>query len=182
MERLNLNTMSTGLIHTILDSAYEKSKAKPKRKNNRLIFRLPKIFGVVGWIGFTPGLLVLIYGLVNYNKDNFGSQLGIFGILSGTGLIVIALYQIMRVEITKQGITKTSMIGTKKFIDWKNINNVVYKKGAQELLIKSHDTKIRCNLYLVGFYDLVEIIEKKTRITKTDMKIPSEIITQHNTR
>ena len=77
--------MSTGLIHTILDSAYEKSKAKPKRKNNKLIFRLPKIFGVVGWIGFTPGLLVLIYGLVNYNKDNFGSQLGIFGILSGTG-------------------------------------------------------------------------------------------------
>jgi len=174
--------MSTGLIHTILDSAYEKSKAKPKRKNNKLIFRLPKIFGLVGWIGFTPGLLVLIYGLINYNKDNFGSQLGIFGILSGTGLIVIALYHVMQIEISKQGITKTSMIGTKKHIDWKSIIDVVYKKGAQELLIKSNDTKIRCNLYLVGFYDLIDLIEKKTKITKTDMKIPNEIITQHNTR
>lgn len=172
--------MSSGLIHTILDSAYEKSKAKPKRINNKLIFKLPKIFGVVGWIGFTPGLLVLIYGLVNYNKDNFGSQLGIFGILSGTGLIVIALYYIMRVEFSQQGITKTSMIGTKKFIDWKEIKFVKYKKGAQELLIKSHDTTIRCNLYLVGFYDLIDIIEKKTKITKAEMNIPTEIITQHN--
>jgi len=63
--------MSTGLIHTIHNSAYEKSKAKPKQKNNKLIFILPKMFGVVGWIGFTPRLIVLIYGL--YNKDNFGS-------------------------------------------------------------------------------------------------------------
>lgn len=174
--------MSTGLIHTILDSAYEKSKSKPKRKNNKLIFRFPKIFGVVGWIAFTPGLLVLLYGIIHYNKDNFGSQLGIFGILGGTGLIVIVMYHIMRVEISKRGITKTSIIGTKKFIDWKEIKFVKYKKVAQELLIKSQDNTIRCNLYLVGFYELIEIVEKKTKITKSDMKIPTEIITQHNTR
>lgn len=174
--------MSTGLIHTILDSAYEKSKAKPKRKNNNLIFILPKIFGIIGWISVIPGLMVLIYGLIEYDKENFGSQLGIFGLFGGIGLILISLRRIMKVVISKQGITKTSMIGTKRFIDWKDIKLVKYKKGAQELLIKSHDTTIRCNLYLVGFYDLIEIIEKKTRIRKTDMNIPTEIITQHNNK
>lgn len=49
--------MSAGLIHTIINSAYEKSKAKPKRKNDKLIFRLPKIFGIVGWIGFATWII-----------------------------------------------------------------------------------------------------------------------------
>ncbi len=173
--------MPTGLIHTILDNAYEKSKTKPKRKNKKLIFVLPKVFGVIGWISFIPGLLILIYGLIDYNKENIGTQFGLFGLFGGLGLLLICLRRVMRIVVSNKGITKTSMIGTKKYIDWREIRSVKYKKVAQELVIKSQNKKIRCNLYLVGFYGLVEIIEKKTKITKTDMNIPTEIITQHNT-
>ena len=172
--------MPAGLTNTIIDYAYKKSKAKPKRKNNKLIFVLPKVFGVVGWICFIPGLLILLFGLIDFNKENIGTQIGLFGLFGGIGLILIVLRRVMRVVISNKGITKTSMIGTKKYIDWKDIRLVKYKKVAQELLIQSNDKKIRCNLYLVGFNDLIEIIEKKTKITKTDMNIPKEITTQHN--
>lgn len=169
--------MKIGFPNIIMDYAYEKSKAKPIRKKKELIFVLPKIIGIVGWVSFIPGLLILIYGLIDFNIVNIGTQIGLFG---GLGLILICLRRVMRIVISNKGITKTSMIGTKKYIDWREVRSVKYKKVAQELVIKSHAKKVRCNLYLVGFNDLVEIIEKKTKITKTDMKIPTEIITQHH--
>jgi hypothetical protein len=79
--------MKIGFPNIIMDYAYEKSKAKPIRKKKELILVLPKIIGIVGWISFIPGLLILIYGLIDYDTENIGTQIGLFGLFGGLGLL-----------------------------------------------------------------------------------------------
>lgn len=153
---------------------YAASKKKPKEDaEGNKILRLPIFYPILGSISMIGGLLVLMYGLLNYESDEFIFVFLIFLMLCGLGVPLLLMGTIYKITLTPDHLEQTSMLGKKKLITWPEIMTASYGNISMELKIKSHDKKITAHMHLVGFPYLIRQIESYTQLKRKDMGLPN---------
>ena len=165
--------MTFGTIMALLMWLYEQSsrRAPVITSSGYQLLRLPKMMGVIGVVALGVGAGVVIYGLINFNKEDLLYIFLSFLLFGGLGMLLILETYVAKILLTEDSIIRINMLGRKKQILWKDIQNIKYNSTTMELKISSNTTKITCHRYLMGFYHLVRAILDKTPYTLEQLKI-----------
>lgn len=170
MESFFVYTITGVVIAIIMYFLNTVSKAKPiQTMEGDEVFKLPLFYGILGIIAFAAGLWILIYGLINYNPEEFLWMLISCVFIGGLGGLLILQQWVSKVILTENEIIKVTMSGKNKILAWGEITEIKFNAFSSELKVKSKNTSIKCHMHLVGFPSLVEKLEMKTGITKKQM-------------
>lgn len=164
------------IVSILMAYLYSASKKAPKRnKDNDIILQLPKLYLWVGIIVLIAGMGLFIFAsfFANGTDKTLASISGIIAII--TGLILFSKAYIAHIKITDTGIVETTMFGKVNEMKWKEIKDFSFGKVSSELKIISSDNTIKAHMHLVGFQDLVSILEQKTGKSRLDKGIPDGV-------
>ncbi len=133
---------------------------------------MPFFYTILGGIAAFGGFSILIYGLITMEPDEFIFLFLIFLFGAGLGIPLLLMGTIFKIVLTPDYIKQINMVGTTKIIKWNEIETIDFNKVTQELKIKSITSKIKAHMHLIGFYDLLNEIDIKTKFNQADLKIP----------
>lgn len=168
-----ISTICIAIICSLVFNYLSKlSKRAPLSLNSGdKLLKLPLFYGVTGIIGFTFGLAIIVYGLIDYDEENILPQLFIFLFIGGMSAILILQQWVIKTIMTDTELIKINAFGKERKIKWEEINSVKFNPFTLELKIKSEHCKIKCHYHLIGFPLLVEKLEQATGMSKAEMGI-----------
>jgi hypothetical protein len=173
-----LKFLSIAWLVTLLMNYFKKtSKRTPGAdKKGNIVLKLSMVYGIIGLLSFILGAAVLVYGLIEYDPEDIGAQIGIFVLFGGLGFLVILITLTHRIFISDKEITQRTILGKRKSIMWEDIKNAKFNPASDYLVIMSDEKKIRCEPFLIGFPVLVKMLEDKVGIKLEQLEIPESRI------
>ncbi len=126
------------------------------------IYRLPKLYGIIGLISVVIGLIPLVVGLVDFSIETLKTVSFLFLLFGGLGMLLILMTWVHKIMISEENIIQKNMLGKIKIVKFSEIEKIRFNTITTELIIKSSNGKIRCHENLVGFSQLVNTLVKKT--------------------
>jgi len=126
------------------------------------IYRLPKLYGIIGLISIGIGLIPLIAGLVDFSIETLKTVAFLFLLFGGLGMVLVLMTWVHKIMISGEIIIQKNMLGKIKTVKFSEIEKIRFNNITNELIIKSSNGKIRCHENLVGFDQLVNTLVEKT--------------------
>jgi hypothetical protein len=169
-----LKYLSIVWLVTLLMNYFKKTSKKTPAADEKgnIVLKLSMVYGIIGLISFILGAAVLVYGLLEYDPEDIGAQIGIFILFGGLGFLLILITITHRIFISDKEITQRTILGKRKSIMWEDIKSAKFNPSSDYLVIMSDEKKIRCEPFLIGFPVLVKLLEDKAGIMLEQMEIP----------
>ena len=167
------NVLPVIIVSLVMVLLFAASKKKPKKdEKGNLILQLPKLYSIIGILVIIGGIGLLIFAFFFANEND--QILAIISSLVSViiGLLLFAKSYISYIKVTDLGIIETTMFGKQKEIRWNEIKDLSFGEVSLEMKITSSNKSIKAHIHLVGFYDLVSMLEEKTGKTKIQIGIP----------
>lgn len=156
----------TTLVLLVTYFARKASLKNPvKTQDGITIFRLPKLYGIIGLISVGIGLIPLIAGIADFSIETIKTVAFLFLLFGGLGMLLVLMTWVHKIMINEESIIQKNILGKIKTVKFTEIEKIRFNKITNELIIKSSNGKIRCHENLVGFSQLV-----RTLVEKTDFK------------
>lgn len=168
------NVLPAIVVSLVMVLLFKASKKKPKiDKEGNFILKLPKLYSILGLFTIAIGVALFIYDIFFANAED---KMTIF--IIGLSLILIGLPlfakgSISHIKLTNSAIIETTMFGKTKEIKWEEIKDVSFGKVSLELKIKSSDKSIKAHMHLIGFENLVLLLEEKVGKNRQEFGIPT---------
>ncbi len=166
MEGLSTTAIILIVVSAMMKFLIDASKKKPviDSEGNKIL-KLPRPYEIVGVTLSSTSLVVLIYGVVNFNPENILPQFIIFVLSGGLGFLLILLGRVYQVTFNDNEISARSIFGKSITIRWENIQEVKFSTASAELKINDGAHTIKCHQHLVGFRTMVDFLKTKLDIT-----------------
>ncbi len=178
------NALPVIVVSIVMVLLFKASKKNPKIDNEgNFILKLPKLYSVIGLLGIIIAVALFIYDIFFANAEDKMTifLIGLFFLL--LGLPLFAQGSISHIKLTNFAIIETSMLGKTKEIKWDEIKDVSFGKVSLELKIKSSDKSIKAHAHLIGFENLVLLLEEKLGKNRQEFGIPTNVMNdQHKLR
>lgn len=162
-----LTAVTVSVIMMLLFKASKKNAKNDGHGN--IILQLPKFYWILGAFALIIGLFLLVIAIFYVGNDdrNIVLAMSLGAILLGA--LLFAKGYISNIKISEESIVETSLLGKEKEIKWTEIESVSFGKVSLELKIKSNKKAIKAHVHLIGFPQLIEVVEAKTGITRQQM-------------
>lgn len=132
------------------------------------IYRLPKLYGIIGLISVGVGLIPLISVISDFSIETLKTVAFLFLLFGGLGMLLVLMTWIYKIMVSEEAIIQKNMLGKIKTVRFNEIEKIRFNKITTELIIQSTNGKIRCHENFVGFGHLVNILVKKTNFKRED--------------
>lgn len=166
-------SIAVSIALAFLTKSTEKSIDKDESGNFNL--KMNKLYGIIGIISVLFGLLFLIFIplTVGVNESEIWIVVILILLISfGLGIPCLMYYRNHRVIFNSNSIIVSNVFGKVKEIKWSDIIDVRYKAFSGLLILTTKIEQIKVHQHLVGLSNFVEFIEKKTKCTIKELKIP----------
>ncbi len=137
--------------------------------------RMNKLYGIMGIIGLVFGLIFLIFIPLTAEPNESGIWMVVILMLLifwGTGIPCLMYYQNHRVSFDDNSIVATSVYGKIREIKWTDIEDIKFKAMSGLLVLTTKDEKVKVHQHLIGLSKFIEFVEKKTKWTHKELKVP----------
>jgi hypothetical protein len=132
------------------------------------IYRLPKLYGIIGLISVGIGLIPLIVGMADFSMETLKTVIFLFLLFGGLGMLLVLMTWVHKIMISEEAIIQKNMLGKFKTVKFTEIEKIRFNIITTELIIKSSNGKIRCHENLVGFGQLVNTLVEKTNFKREE--------------
>ena len=157
-------------IMKYLANQSKKSAAKDAKGNTILI--LPALYGVMGVGGCILGFGIMIWGIIDFDREAFGAICFLFIMFGGLGAVMLSYRHIYRIKLTPEGIVKRSVMGQYKSMAWEDIKSVTYSHLMTEVKMSDGTNFIKCYVHVIGFESLVYELSNRLNMSRAEMGIP----------
>ena len=153
-----------------------KATGKPVEtdESGKFNLRMNKLYGIMGIAGLVFGLSFLIFlPLTSPNDSGIWIAIILMLLISwGTGIPCLMYYRNHKVSFSDNSIIATNVYGKMKEIKWSDISDIRFKALSGLLVLTTTNEQIKVHQHLVGLSKFVEYIEKKTKWTRKELKVP----------
>jgi uncharacterized membrane protein len=151
------------------------SKSVAIDQNGHYNLRMNKLYGIMGVIGLVFGLLFLIFLPLTvgiYDRDVWVGVILMLLIFWGTGIPCLMYYRNHRITFNENSVSVVNVYGKVNEIKWSSVLDIKFKALSGLLVLSTKDEIVKVHQHLVGLSEFVELIEKKTKWTRKDLKVP----------
>ncbi len=168
------NALPIIVVSIVMALLFKASKKNPKVDNEgNYILKLPKFYTIIGLFTIVIATALFIYDIFFANGEDKMIVFTIGLVLILIGLLLFSTGSISNIKLTNFAIIETNMFGKTKEIKWEDIKDVSFGKVSLELKIKSSDKSIKAHMHLIGFENLVILLEDKVGKNRNEFGMPS---------
>jgi len=130
-----------------------------KCKNDTLIFKAYKFFGIVGFVGmlFVMGIVVVAIT----DSSQLGAKLFLIFFFSLPGVPLVLLYLVARVYLDEDKLVYRNPIGIKRTILWKDVTEIYSSPRNNGIVVCTGKRKLKLGDHFKGCYVIEEVIKEK---------------------
>lgn len=155
-------------------SKNSESRAPSKDENGNKILKFPAWIALMGLFAAILGVALLIFGLAYSDPENVMAMTGFSAGLAAAGLILIVITFLYKIYISGTEIVKITMFGKRTSIRWENIRKLKYNLRTMDLVIQDDEKKIKCDIFLTGYTELLRMFDYKLGTTQEQLGLTEE--------
>ncbi len=164
-----ITVILTAFIFMLVSKTAQRRRIEEDKMGD-FIFRLPKYFLFLG-IGMLTLTVIFALLIPIKNNDDIFYTIILFSLFGLGGLIITLFYSSYLVKINDQEISFISILRKETNIKWTNIDSIQYKPKQGKLIVRQKNKKINIHQQIIGFNQMLELIEKYSGRTKQDLNI-----------
>jgi len=159
----------SAFIMMLMSKKAQRSRIEEDKLGNST-FRLPAYFLYLGIAMIVMTVIFSVLIPIKNNEDIFYSIL-LFGLFGIGGLSILLFYSSYLVNINDKEISFISTFKKEIRIKWEGIDSIVNKPNQGKLVVLAKKKRLVIHHQVMGFHQILDIIEKKKGITKQELNI-----------
>ena len=134
--------------------------------------RTSKIYQVLGYIMIGIGFLAVLGSLFAEDPDALTVGPIVLFICGGFGWACLRTYKNERVYFNEESLIVQSWSKKSREVKWTDITKMKVNPLSSYLNIYANKKKLSISIYIVGLKSLAQMIERKTKWTANELKLP----------
>lgn len=172
------NTILYLIIGIVISFAFSfltkySSKKVAKNPSGRYNLKMNKLYGIVGVVSLILGFFCSVYLPLIENSSEVIIGIVLFLLIFwGLGIPSLMCYRNHSLSFDNKSIQVSNIYGKKKEIQWSDICTIKFNLFSGFLDLKTNKESIRVHQHLVGITHFADYIEKYTKWTCKELKLP----------